>query len=1122
MNGLFYKTTDIANLGVGLVTDPLWDLVASPLHKVGRWTQIALHPVQAIGENIQSSPDPLLKEALSSSVELRKALDDGDEQRTQDLKNSVSQHVSALVEGRGNAIQKSRLSASEQRILNRLASACSWKRDPGSLLDQGIEIIQRHYESHLGYIDSIVDVAVNPNSPAHVRATNTGLEAIDRGLELLTKTMSGPEDIETLTDLRERISTLRAENPHLNIFDILKKVPELSKRFSVNGKSLDISISENRDISAAPELLEIMERHEGVLGRNETVIADEDVDYVQKTSEQKEQFIENTSMFTTVKIVWGKICRKKTDNEFFVDALAEARTISEENKVSLKQAMRDVIYKKIDAANNTSFITKLFAKFVYWIISGTSHFFIESFADSIVKDLQGYIAESEKDNYSPIGSLFIDNLGKYLTSLTAIYNRQAHQYKNPNEKERITGSLPEMVAKELKNPAYMNDHTEAELYSKVTGDIVSRYAPKITLTNTIRKFFISLKEKCNNSIFATVPLDMLSLAGQAAVAIPQWITNGILSFGLRIFIDQTEILPSIVDNTVAAIRDQNGYSHALNKLLYVQLQELYKILQHQKQNEDHIDLSSIEGQDLLSPYSEVHKNRLSTFVENLFHVLDLEDCTTHENLHRLLYSKTLRHRYDELLDAIAIQDVIRASVEVISIAFTSLMRKEQLHKQLYNFMWMANTTFERSEPIDPKEFKTIENGILDTMNSILNISIDKALQEKFDMTGKVQERNIRRSAALVKKEMVTFTSKIDELLEEANQVKNNPYKEKKIVEEMLETAITFEQNLISMKVKWEGNQMLSDSMIRDLNVALQKLTDVYKSLAPLIDRFYKDNDEFLSLGQIKARCDQLLKKEKLTYKECKNARALLERHISSFHTSSDESRRALFISAQENLLKLQQNVFAQERLNLFEDLEDLLRAKSDSLAPISFGKKKPNQVAEKIFQEAILIEDETLQSALVNLAHQILKLKEGETKEFEGKLIRERERVQKILLDQGTQRDQMFKHDLEQLSDTIGKNSATSHGLTQNQEELNKARIEEIREANSTLKGFEKEFTVKPPINIPIAPNALMDFSKALVFSRTQKRLSNLVKFITTPTHYKHGLCIHTLMLPFIGEGVKV
>ena len=121
----------------------------------------------------------------------------------------------------------------------------------------------------------------------------------------------------------------------------------------------------------------MIDQHEKVLGRANQVDDENPIDYGEKIGEQKEQFIENASLFTTVEVVWGQICRKNTDNEFFVEALTDARETSARDGVPLKQAMRAEIYKRIDAAKNLSSFTKLFAKLVYWIVSVPPHFFIE-------------------------------------------------------------------------------------------------------------------------------------------------------------------------------------------------------------------------------------------------------------------------------------------------------------------------------------------------------------------------------------------------------------------------------------------------------------------------------------------------------------------------------------------------------------------------------------------------------------------------------------------------------------------------------------------------------------------------------------------------------------------------
>ena len=52
MSSFLSRATDKVDRVIGYPVDFAWDPLATPLH-TGRWTYIALHPLQTLGEKVQ-------------------------------------------------------------------------------------------------------------------------------------------------------------------------------------------------------------------------------------------------------------------------------------------------------------------------------------------------------------------------------------------------------------------------------------------------------------------------------------------------------------------------------------------------------------------------------------------------------------------------------------------------------------------------------------------------------------------------------------------------------------------------------------------------------------------------------------------------------------------------------------------------------------------------------------------------------------------------------------------------------------------------------------------------------------------------------------------------------------
>ena len=206
----------------------------------------------------------------------------------------------------------------------------------------------------------------------------------------------------------------------------------------------------------------------------------------------------------------------------------------------------------------------------------------------------------------------------------------------------------------------------------------------------------------------------------AVLYIPQTVTNYLMAYIFKTLLNKVDVVDAVVSNSVSAIRNPNGYTHALNCAIYKQLRDIYELLQRP---------TVPEGTPT------IRLNGLKPLVETLQDVLAMDQTGTRAKLIEYFREKesvrgivggARQYVFNKANDA-----AVDAITKVISSAYESFMRQDQLEEQLFNIFSQLNLIYTRDAEVAPSEYQAAEEGIHDMIDKIVTSFVDDKLRTTF-------------------------------------------------------------------------------------------------------------------------------------------------------------------------------------------------------------------------------------------------------------------------------------------------------------------------------------------------------------------------------------------------------
>ncbi len=440
-------------------------------------------------------------------------------------------------------------------------------------------------------------------------------------------------------------------------------------------------------------------------------------DFRPRTDEQRALFARNISEFVTLKTIYEFVCGLTVDpthGNFYNNLMDGRQGLS---SGASHELLKYRFFEQIDMSN-ISIFRKWAAYLTYYILSPILYDIIETVSADLLRDIRGKIErEAVTSSFGQVGNMFIECISGYLETLSSAYGRIRN---NP-----YATALDPEVSKELNNALRERGYTQETLNRTFTEKFVNTYSYTVKWTTTVDNKLKSLQFADSSWLsLLNYPIKAVTTIASwivwAVLYIPQTVTNYLLAYVFKTLLNKVDVVDAVVSNSVSAIRNPNGYTHALNCAIYKQLRDIYDLLQRP---------TVPEGTPT------IRLNGLKQLVETLQDVLAMDQTGTRAKLiehfrekesARGIIGDARQYAFNKANDA-----AVDAITKVISSAYESFMRQDQLEEQLFNIFGQLNLIYARDAEVNPREYQAAEEGIHEMIDKIVTSFVDDKLRTTF-------------------------------------------------------------------------------------------------------------------------------------------------------------------------------------------------------------------------------------------------------------------------------------------------------------------------------------------------------------------------------------------------------
>lgn len=586
-------------------------------------------------------------------------------------------------------------------------------------------------------------------------------------------------------------------------------------------------------VSAIPDFLQNIDAHQNALQppSQRTLDTISDADLLQKAK----LFKSRASSFGPAKLVLEKICGMECNDVVYAN-IYDASGLSEKNAPSM---FRQRLFKTIDRAHLGFFsaMIKWSAKRIYDLVVHFSSFYVNSTVDNIFNLVQETVKHQASSAESK-EEYFVDLARNWLAVTSATYNQVAAAPASQ------TRDLKLMMEKAIKSPEHNGGLTQKELYAALAKTAIDHFGPQIKWDKTIDHYF-------NTQIPESSPLHFLnpllnglnhfcSFCLKTVLFVPKWVGNLMLQSGAKIALNHFPLLKNYSKQTIDLFRGNTPLSYATQQLLYRQLQKILQLLQ-QRLNDD----ESESG--LHTRNTNLKRVEIAGLVEYLMEVLNKSQYPTQDRLNNYLQHRApLRNRLGRELDDSFVPEVMEDIVMIFSLTLKTITQESEMRQTLYDALCIANDAFEIKAPVSHEDFVTIESGIKELTDQILEATIFHAIDEKFDFTNEKQKRGIAHFMQTMKEQSQAFAAHMHPMVQE---ISNQAIPASTLVSKissMIEYSSQYHHDRVDALGKADGNRNFHTETKYHLNELSRTLLSHCTPLAQQLNNMKNIADELTS------------------------------------------------------------------------------------------------------------------------------------------------------------------------------------------------------------------------------------------------------------------------------------
>ncbi len=831
-------------------------------------------------------------------------------------------------------------------------------------------------------------------------------------------------------------------------------------------------------------------------------------DWKKLANEEKDKLITNTARFLTIKHIYENVCSlKPADEQFYLTLMKKAK-----EKPRADSELKKLFFEELDK-NKVNFATRLFAQVQYFIYNRIVKHYTKKGTTVYFDEVFNYIDEHKKNQFTSLRSQVTKNFTRYLTILGGAYENVANDPKP-------SGTLQEMLKKQLDTKESNMGFDTKELYL----------------------------EFAHNVIYKTIGG---GLAG--------WIAKKLIR-------DPEQIVHDIIDKTIGSMQDTRGYMHAMNSVIRDQLEEVLKLLRKSlavtqpnsspagaagqtaaqttavttQPGEEEFDINMKE-------LSETEKNDLNALVKNLFEILRKSKCQTKDELRELIKERLLSAKINRAIDDLFIEDIIEKVTNILVATARSFAQRQQLQKLTYKFANLVNRSFELGETVTLKEMQEEEHAISKLSSQILRLTVNKAVSDKFDFTGEVQQVETNRSIQDLHERSQEFFTTTGQDLHALAQMDFASREGKIKINKIIEETLAYESQCHDTIFQAKSSKTSSDNK----NELGERHLKIAEHSAPVVQAVSQLKQHLTRLEHIQTVVPHLQQIQTIvagiplrlfptgthfpSHDElihCENQFAILNTHLQDLKKMRHFAQIAEQIAAETRtietlLVEIKKNAkmcsFCMGQSQHSSQIEEIAAERKHALGVLSAQSPLHHKI-EMFKQEIVTRFDDVYRPQL------LIKLKNIEEASIDQQVdlaVQEFLSICRQAMTQATTSIDAHRRSYFISYQRMEAAIRTTHLLEPNQQEAEKAGIRaSIGLAQQRLQALSQweatNIRAVPYISYNLVDTkGMQDWASNIVYDRVQEKLNGFMGFLKQEETYRYGLLNHLFLVPYLAPGKK-
>jgi hypothetical protein len=812
-------------------------------------------------------------------------------------------------------------------------------------------------------------------------------------------------------------------------------------------------------------------------------------DWRKLAGDEKNKLIANASRFLTIKHIYEGVCKlKPADEVFYLTLMKKAK----DKNGRTDDVLRDLLFEELEKSK-VNFFTRAYAKVQYYLYNKIVRHYTKKATTVYFNEIFDYIDKHKKEQFTGLRNQVTKNFTRYLTILGGAYENVANDPKP-------TGTLQEMVRKELDTKESNQGFETKELYMEFAQNVIKK---------TVGSGFLG------------------------------WVAKHLIG-------DPESMVQTVIDKSIGSMQDVRGYTHAMNSVMHEQLDEILKLLRKelrgvqanpgpQQPNEE----GELDSE--LKELSHVEKKELNALVKNLFEILRKSKCQTKDELRDLIKGNLLSAKVNKAIDDLFIEEVIEKVTNILVAAIESLAKRHQLEKLTYKFANLVNRSFELGETVTLQEMQEEEHQIVKLGGQILRLAVGSAVEEKFDFSGKKEQDASKRYLDDLHQRSQEFLTATEQDLQALTTMDFNSAQGKNKINKIVEQTLAYEAQNYDSSFQAKSSTLSSDNK-DEIEKGYLGIAEQSKPVVQAITQMKQHLTSLENVGlvtphlkQIKASATTVPLKlfpaavgptdEDLTFAE--NQLAILDTHLKELKKMRHYSQLSEQIAAEARtfaaiLIEAKKSAktrrFSIAQAQNGSQIDQIAHQRKQSLAPIPANSPLRNQLAA-FKQEISNHFDDTYRPRLLMAIKNIEDATVPQQVDFARQEFLSicRQALTQATTALNTQRGNYYLS-FQRMSNAID----ASHLLDPNHAEAAKTGIRNAIAASQqnlqTLRQWEgSNIRGIPYINFnPVDMKGIQDWASGLVYDRVRERLNGFMHFLKQEETYRFGLLNHLFLVPYL------